>query len=407
MSIKTANSNLNKTVLIFVVVLMMMMACVATPATASVSMASPTPLPAAQIHIKDATSWKWGEIPAPVIKPFSQHPQVLIDSKGRIHLLWDTLGGSDNAFIYHSYFDAGQWTSPKPIASTLGTSSIVTAPLATPDGAIHVLWYNQLQLGGPYRLMYAKYDGANWSPEVELYRSDKDPNLSGSLFSDSRSTVHAVISSPNGIGSDFYYLTNTPNGWSAPQTILPQEATHGLVVWKYEPDSTGDVRFYGRDLTGNLIYAYWHNNVATLHQTPINLELYDYYFGDVAGDYYIYRTGEVPVPGGTTTGVYSQCIDTNLTLWPEQLLSGENKVVTAPQIAQSASRTIMSWITSENQVQFLFPKSCAEADLFTLPLPKVIFVRQSFSLAISDSPNKLCILNRAGEFEMYCAEMPS
>ena len=102
------------------------------------------------------------------------------------------------------------------------------------------------------------------------------------------------------------------NGWSAPQTILPQAATHGLVVWKYEPDSAGDVRFYGRDLTGNLIYAYWHNNVATLYQTPINLKLYEYYFGDAAGDYYIYRIGEVPVPGGTTTGVYSQCIDTNL-----------------------------------------------------------------------------------------------
>ena len=403
MSIKTANSNLNKTILIFVVVLMMM-ACVAIPATTPVSIASPTPLPAAQIHIKDVTSWKWTEIPVPVIKPFSQHPQVLIDLKGRIHLLWDTLGGSDNAFIYHSYFDAGQWTSPKPIASTLGTSSIVTAPLATPDGAIHVLWYNQLQLGGPYRLMYAKYDGANWSPEVELYRSDKDPNLSGSLFSDSQSVVHAVIRVPKGLGSDFLYLTNTTNGWQIQQSILPQ-GLNDLIMWKYEFDSDGGVRLYGRDLNGQLNFAYWKNNAATTQQTNITLKMYDHDFGDNLGNYYIYRIGDVPIPGGTTTGVYSQCIDTNLTLWPEQLLSGENKVVTAPQIAQSASRTVMSWITSDNQVQFLFPKGCGKADLFTLPLPKVIFVRQSLSLAISDLPNKLCILNRAGEFEMYCADM--
>ncbi len=360
-----------------------------------------------QIHLQDATGWNWYAIPAPIIKPASQdNPKMVIDLKGRINLFWDTYAGSGNAFIYHSYFDAGQWTSPTVIAQTLGTSQIRTTPLVTPDGAIHVLWYNQLQLGGPYRLMYAKYDGANWSPEVELYRSDKDPNLSGSLFSDTQSIIHAVLQVPKGLSSDLLYLTFSANGWQNQQSILPQ-GLNDLIIWKYEPDSDGSVRLYGRDLNGQLNFAYWQNNAVKAQQTNITLKMYDYDFSDNLGNYYIYRVGDVPIPGGTTTGAYYQCIDNHLTLWPEQLLSGETTVVTEPRIAKSTSRTVMSWITNDNQIQFLFPKGCGEADLFKLPLPKVSFQRQSVSLAISDLPNKLCVLNKVlSDFEMYCADVP-
>lgn len=382
-----------------------MMACITTPAATPAPIASPAPLPQMQIQLRDATGWNWYAIPIPIIKPASQDgPQMIIDSKGRINLFWDTYAGSRNAFIYYSIFDAGQWTIPTPIAQTLGISQISrSTPVATSDGAIHVLWYNQLKLGGPYRLMYAKYDGTNWSSEVELYRSG-DLNINGSLFSDTHSIVHAIIKAPN----DLLYLTNTVNGWQNQQSIVPK-GFGNLVLWKYEPDSAGDVRLYGIDLStsGQLDYAYWQNGVVTAQKTNITLKPYDYDFGDNLGNYYIYSTGDVPIPGGTTTGAYYQCIDNHLTLWPQQLLSGAATVITKPQISRSASRTVMSWLTNDNQVQFLFPKGCGEADLFELPLPKVQFQRQPLSLAISDSPNKLCILNKVlSDVEIYCADMP-
>jgi len=73
------------------------------------------------------------------------------------------------------------------------------------DGHIHLLWFNSLSDGGPYRLMYASFDGQAWSPEEEVYRSKANSGLSGRLFFDSQSTLHVLVTDSDMI-ADHYLI---------------------------------------------------------------------------------------------------------------------------------------------------------------------------------------------------------
>ena len=194
-----------------------------------------------QISVQDSSGWNWNEIPAPTLEPRPQNsPQLIIGLDGRLHLFWDTLGGAE-AFIYHSYFQDGLWSEPAPISLTLGTSKLYETPVISPGGGIHILWFNELKLGGSYRLLYAQFDGVNWSEEDEVYTSKKDLNLRGELFVDSQSTIHSVMKAATGINSDLFYLTKTSGGWDVSEPITPNMGMDGLVVWKYKLMQTGQV----------------------------------------------------------------------------------------------------------------------------------------------------------------------
>ena len=39
------------------------------------------------------------------------------------------------------------------MAQTIGASELLTAPIASTDGSIYIPWQNELNFGGPYRIM--------------------------------------------------------------------------------------------------------------------------------------------------------------------------------------------------------------------------------------------------------------
>jgi hypothetical protein len=381
---------------------------------------TPTPEPAMQnptpsqpmesrVNLQGNSSWNWQQVSSPTITPTSlKSPIAILDDRGYLHLFWDSPASSGSAFIYHSYYDGITWTAPTPIAPTLGSSELRFASLIKSNGIIHLLWYNTLKLGGPFRLMYASFDGTKWSQESEIMRMEKDINLRGVLSIDEKG-VHAIVESANTMSPDINYLTLSGTSWSAPEIITPPAL--GLFIWKYYPDNLGGIRFYGRDAFNNkLTYAYWQNGNSTIKNIDIAFPRHDDFFVDAQGNHYTYWTAGVPVPGGTVEGAYYQCIDNNLTVWADQVLSGESEVITKPIVAQSASKTAMLWVDKEQQTQLLLPKNCSESDLFTLPLqPLEKPSRKPLALAVSDTPNKICLISKIGysdtPLEVYCADI--
>lgn len=364
----------------------------------------------ARINLHGEVSWNWQKIDAPTIKPVTlKSPLTILDNRGYLHLLWDTPASSGDAFIYHSYYNGSAWTPPAPIALTLGVSDIRSVSFVSANDGIHLLWYNTLQFGGPFRLMYAHFDGEKWSQESEIMRVEKDPNLSGALLVDEKG-VHAIVETPNITSADINYLSLQGSNWSAPEIITPSV---GLFSWNYSPNRNGMVRFYGKNaFNNNLTFAYWQNGQTEVKNTDIVLPLhFDTFFVTAQGDYFNYWTASASVPGGMIEGAYYQCIDGNLAAFPAQILSGETAVVTKPIVAQSASKTAMLWADKEQQIRLLLPKSCAEADLFTLPLPPLEKMeRKPLAVAFSDTPNKICVVSKVGysntPLEIYCAETP-
>ena len=371
-----------------------------------------TPIQPIESHInfQGDSNWNWQKFSSPLITPSPMNsPIALLDGRGYLHLFWDSPASSGSAFIYHSYSDGITWTTPSPIAPTLGSSELRSVSLINSNGVIHLLWYNTLKFGGPFRLMYASFDGEKWSQESEVMRTKSDINLRGKLSIDEKG-VHAIVESANIMSSDINYLTLLGTNWSAPEIITPPAL--GLFIWKYFPDTFGGIRFYGKDAFNNkLTYAYWQNGQTNTKNTDLTFPRYDDFFVDIQGNYFTYWTAPVPIPGGSLEGAYYQCIDNNLTAWPEQVLSGESEVITKPIVAQSTSKTAMVWIDKQQQTQLLLPKSCSEADLFTLPLPLIEKSnRKPLAFAISDESNKICIISKVGysddPLEVYCADIP-
>lgn len=397
--------------LLLIGVVVIAMSCVTVPDVVSPTLAptfdSSTLAP--NIFVQDSSDWALSQIQSPALEPRPQNkPQLVIGLDGRIHVFWDTLA-SEESFIYHSYYQDGVWSTPAPISLSLGTSKLYVTPIVSQDGTIHVIWKNDLKLGGPYRLLYAQFDGKNWSEESEVYISEKNPNLWGTLFVDDASMLHAVVKAPAGIDSDLFYLTKNGNNWIASEAITPKIGLDGLVIWRYKAMPSGKVLLYGKDLKSNLRFSSWENNtVGEVTKTNIPLPIYDTYFVDRDGNYITYWTGQVPVPGGTTTGVYYQCIDTNLHPWSETVLSAEKTAITKPLVAQNQENTVMSWLTKDNLVEFLFPNGCDAANIYDLNLPETGVQRQLSSLAISNTSNKLCMLTNSLNFntlELYCMEL--
>ncbi len=395
--------------LLFIGIAIITMSCISLP-----KVTLPTTVPTfdsssliTQINVADSSTWIWNELPAPTFEFLPQNnPQLVIGLDGKLHFFWDTLS-DDEAFIYHSYFQDGVWSESLPISLTLGKSKLYATPVVSSDGNIHILWYNELKLGGPYRLLYAQFDGINWSVENEVYITEKNSNLRGELFADSQLNIHALIKAPVGVNYDFFYLTKTPEGWDISKPITP-EVTDGFVFWKYKPNQSSGVRLYGKDLMGNLRISSWENGVVgDITKTSIHLPIYDTYFIDNARNYYIYWTGQVPVPGSTITGAYYQCISNSLLPWSETVLSGDKTVITKPLVTQNESVSVIAWVTKDNKIEFLFPNGCENANLYDLDLPEAKTQRQLISLAISSTSNNLCSLNKlnVNDFELYCAEL--
>lgn len=403
------NKRLN-TLLLITCVVILTMSCINTQQI--VPTLVPTINPASlksQINVHDGSSWVWNEIPSPAFDPYPKHsPQLVIGLDGRLHLFWDTLAGSNDDFIYHSYLQDGVWSNPLPISMSLGSSEILEKPIVGVDGTIHVIWYNTLKLGGPYRLLYSQFDGVKWGTESEIYISEKDPNLSGMLFSDANGVVHAIVDAPDHMDSSIFYLTQIAGNWDIPKPMMSPMGFE-IVIWKYFPDSQGGVKFYGRSLDGKLRYTYWHNgSLDDVIKTDITLPLYDdNVFSDTRGNYYIYWTGSVSIPGGATTGAYYQCTNSDLIAWPELVLSGETNVITRPLLAQSQSSLVLSWLAKENKITFLFPGGCETADLYTFDLPEIKQSRQPLDIVMSDNPKELCYLNKVqmDKYEIFCTDL--
>ncbi len=64
-------------------------------------------------------SWQWSTAITVELTPLPQHtPLLTLDLSGRLHIFWDTQHSP--RFIYHTYLGDQGWTTPAPIAQTLG-----------------------------------------------------------------------------------------------------------------------------------------------------------------------------------------------------------------------------------------------------------------------------------------------
>jgi hypothetical protein len=351
-------------------------------------------LPLVQNGYDPTWQWRATEIVNLSPSPFD-NPFLAIDHAGRVHVFWDTWSSGGAAFIYQTYQDGNGWTAPAPIANTLGVSKLLIPPVVTPDGDIHLVWYNDLAIGGPYRLMYASFDGNRWGPEEEITRFTS-PYPGAVLNYDDQGNLHIVYREPSLFTDPSFYRVLVQGTWSDPINITPGSGGQ-VIFWDLELDRSGGVRFYGRDLDYQLVYSYWRGGAFQSELTPVTGFTWPHSFDtllDASDNLHVYRDASVPVPGGSVNGLYHLCLDSSLNWDSEQVLSGYDSIGNGAYVARDNAGGVAFGWKDYNAAEFSLAllKGCSKPVRKVGQLPETTRWGDLSAVALSRQPGKFCAL---------------
>jgi len=138
-------------------------------------------------------------------------PQVVIDSKGWLHLTW--IGGGQAWYSRAFARDAGSlqaWQTPRPVTDDSAASIAI---VADPRGTLHAVYCSFGQAG---QLAYtSSADGETWSSPVRLAEVR---GCWARIAADGRERLHVVYADQEGAGSGIaaYYIASEDGGqtWS-------------------------------------------------------------------------------------------------------------------------------------------------------------------------------------------------
>jgi hypothetical protein len=354
-------------------------------------------------------TWQWTSTFTPTLSPAPYHnPLMTIDQQGQVHLLWDTITSQDR-FIYHTYLiTASTWTTPTTVAQSLGTSSVLYPPIVDSSGTIHLLWHNEETYNDPERALYAAFANGDWSAEEEVFRSPRTHStLQGMVHLDASRQLHATLVDSY-LASRVFHTVRTASSWSTPVEIGVPDHTYW--IW---PDRWGGVHFYGNDYDTppNLYYSYWRDGSFVVQDRQATGQVNGRQTQlDGQNDLHIFWTAQVAIPGGNVTGIYHQCLDDDLQITSERVLSGQESA-SAPVKAANQARwfALAWWENSAERVRLAVWDGCTRIYLKTVPLltdatwtPK--------ALAVSDEPGKVCLLSHTysyypGSYRVICADI--
>jgi hypothetical protein len=339
-------------------------------------------------------SWQWLPASSATLTPtvgYNGGPVMAVDHAGQAHLFWGTTDTRYPAFIYHRYLAPAGWTDATPVAHSLGTSSSPLQPLVAPDGTLHLMWLNRLTNSDPLRILYASFRAGAWTPEEEVYRASASyinylwaaPQVDGSGQLRATLTETYMFITP-------MQATRTAQGWTTP-TVIPSDAWLAQ-VWA---DHTDGVHLYTQVLSAPATYGYWRNGAFVTQNRPTGVNMRSRQTQMDAGhNLHIYWTGSVPVPGGQVTGLYHQCIDSNLNLSAPTVLSGTSNVSDVAAAADETGRTVLTWRENNaGRVRAIIWRGCAPSDSAAFP-PAIATNWHPLTLSFTATPNMICGLTK-------------
>jgi hypothetical protein len=154
--------------------------------------------------------------------------------------------------------------------------------------------------------------------------------------------------------------------------------------------------FGGISSTPEVVYSYWLNGQYPVKEQTISGELGT---GDTLLDgqnnLNLFRRAQVPVPGGTVTGVYHRCLTNDQRWIAERVLSGELETLSPLLKAEDGnSRVALAWqerLDGIVQVRIINLCSVEHAAAITLPDD---YSWELEAAALSHNPDQFCLLAR-------------
>lgn len=147
-------------------------------------------------------------------------PRLVVNGQGRIHLLFEDLGGQ--GAIRHSRYDAGgdSWETPDLVADDSGTLAWSDLAVDSRD-RLHAVWMDY----GTYGMGYCHNDGAGWTRPEQL----PDPAPSGQsvlprIAVDTADSPHVVWEERSG-GYLVHYTFRDGDTWATPYRVYDESGS--------------------------------------------------------------------------------------------------------------------------------------------------------------------------------------
>lgn len=360
-------------------------------------------------------AWQWETADYITLPDYSLNGPVLkLDTSGTKHLIWDVMA-STNRFIFTTRKTASGWTPVEKIDNTLGASTLSNFPELGTDGSIYLVWKNELALGGPYRLMFARFFGGKWESAEELIRGTYQFPFAA-INGGEGANVNFIYGASNLISTQYYFSQKTAAGWSPAMPIDPP-LDYPYSINRVTPDHQGGVKLLIRSWNDKTMYiSYWKNGLFSYHGIPVGIiDPYANSMLDSSNNWHFFKTGNVAIPGGTITGLYHQCLSSELNLGAEKVITGSLPVQDYSVTRDDGGKAVISWTDTQSAKSILHIQvfqGCelvkeSEYRLPALPQPYTWGPLVSTS-KVSGPYGQFCALFRKNfttEYGLFCARV--
>jgi len=206
----------------------------------------------------------------------SWDPRIAVDTFNHPHVIWvDRSHWGPTYKLYYSYFDGDTWTTPIPISDSLqGGFSIVNYGDIAIDSKnrIHLVW--QDAVGDRYhQLYYAVRDSSGWSSAIEIHHNPAGSNAYPRITIDRADNLHLVwlhYGAPHDDRTVEVYYSKYENGtWSTPINVsrIPEQSDYPNIA--VGPDNNPHVTWEERQGYPRVFYSYYDDNEWS---TPVALD---------------------------------------------------------------------------------------------------------------------------------------
>lgn len=358
-------------------------------------------------------AWQWENGEFITLPNYPVHgPFLKIDSSSKIHLFWDVMT-TGNQFIFTTRKSAEGWTPVEKIDNTLGASSITESPELGSNGNVLLIWNNQLTTGGPYRLMFDSFTGSTWEVAEEIVRDNSQLRFAA-INRGENDSVNVAYGISNMIATQYYFSQKTKSGWSSAQLINP-DLPYPYSINRVFPDQHGGVKYLIRSwVNQTMYYSYWKNGQFTQNLIPLGIiNPFANSILDSQDNWHFYDTVSVPVSGGSVTGLYHQCLSSDLGLGSEQVLTGSLPLSSYSVTRDEGGKVVLSWTDSQHGNSLLHLEIFQGCDLvdqreFNLPVLQQPYTWGALvsSSKTSGLSGRYCALFKKSfgtEYGLFCA----
>lgn len=325
-------------------------------------------------------------------------PLATIDHDGMPHIFWYHTLTDD--LVHHLYLTPDGWQATSAPAPADSESLLTNPPLVDSAGRVHLLWFNKLPAAEAqrHRFLHAAFSAGAWQTPQEIMRS-KYSTIDGWLRLGANDQPRVAVT--DGFLGWKATLYSLGGEWQAQTVVtLPADAD---IVW---PDAVEGAHLYG---VSNNVMQYWRWSGGTVGEVQTlgsGALLGRSLAFDAVGNLHVYWKAGVDVGGRLITALHHQCIDTlpraSEVIYP----GGAATVSNIVGATENGPLFALAW-QEPNRKRLMLWEGCTPGVTVTIPED----TGQNTTLravAVSSNPRMICAFMQQGATDIYtvrCADL--